>query len=215
MRLSVFLLFIFFFVSAVMADSVIDSPLVREFIDSEVKKQVDARAVSATPGMRVAYFLKSRFLGAVVWYVDQAGQVVGRGPVQAVMKRDDGYEVTVYDALLNSMVQLKVVFEGDFGTGPTAKRRELELAKEMARKRTYDAEKQMSVSLAPLMGMESSSAAFATQFSEPSVEAYPEGEMLLAHDRVTNKQEKVEVIIFRGAPILADGTPLKIRLERI
>ena len=193
-----------------------DSPLMKEWVESEVKKQVGEQKSSLTVGMRVDYFLKSKLLGAMVWYSDSSGAVIGRGPVQSIVKQDDGYEVSVYDTLLKSMVLLRVVFEGAAGTGPTVKRRELELATEMKRKRTYEAEKQLSVSLSPLISGETgSSAALATIFDDPVVVPYPDGELVLVSDIGTGKRERLEVVIYKGSPLLSDGTPLKMRLERI
>lgn len=193
-----------------------ESPLMKEWVESEVKKQVGEQTSSLTVGMRVDYFLKSKLLGATVWYSDSSGAVIGRGPVQSIVKQDDGYEVSVYDTLLKSMVLLRVVFEGAVGTGPTVKRRELELAPEMKRKRTYEAEKQLSVSLSPLISGETgSSAALATTFADPVVVPYPDGELVLVSDIGTGKRERLEVVIYKGSPLLSDGTPLKMRLERI
>lgn len=194
----------------------LESPLVKEWIDAEVKKQVGNNTFSTTPGMRMDHYLKAKLFGSMVWYSDKDGNVVGRGAVQNIVKRDDGYEVSVYDTLLKSMVLLQVVFEGSVGTGPTLKRRGLEVAQEMARKRTYEAEKQLSVSISPLVsGQESSSAALSTGFAEPVVESYPAGELVLVFDRSTGKRKSMEVAIYKGRPLLSDGTPLQMRLERI
>lgn len=214
------LLFICFFLlcsaKCVCAQVDIDSPLVKEWIESEVKKQTEAKGVSTTPGMRVDHYLKSKLFGATVWYSDSDRTVIGRGAVQSIVKRDDEYKVSVYDTLQKSVVSLRVVFEGVFGTGPTAKRRELEIAEEMARKRTYEAEKQLSVSLSPLVNGEGgSSASQLTQFSDPTVQDYPAGEDVLVYDIATAKKKIQEVVIYKGNPVLSDGTPLKIRLERI
>lgn len=202
--------------SPVFADINLDSPLMKEWVEAEVKKQAGAQSGSLTVGMRVDHFLKSKLFGATVWYSDSSGAVVGRGPVQSIVKQDDGYEVSVYDTLLKSTVLLRVIFEGTVGTGPTAKRRELEVAQEMSKKRAYEAEKQMSVSLAPLVsGEDGSSAALATTFPDPAVVPYPNGELVLVSDLGTGKRERLEVVIYKGAPLLSDGTPLKMRLERI
>lgn len=214
--------FLFFFLAffcfrpIVAADVNLDSPLVKDWIDAEVKKQVGNKTVSTTPGMRIDHYLKSKLFGAIVWYSDSAGNVIGRGAVQSIVKRGDGYEFSVYDTLLKSVVLLQVVFQGTVGTGPTVKRRELEIAQELARKRTYEAEKQLSVSISPLVsGQESSSAALSTTFADPVVEAYPAGELVLVSDISTGERKVMEVVIYKGLPLLSDGTPLQMRLERI
>ncbi len=218
-RLGLCFLFVwvaFFVGSPICADISIESPLVKEWIDAEVKKQVGNANYSTTPGVRMDHFLKSKLFGATVWYSDSDGNVVGRGVVQSVVKRGDGYEVSVYDTLLKSVVLLQVVFQGTVGTGPTLKRRELEISQEMARKRTYEAEKQLSVSLSPLVsGDGGSSAALSTTFEDPVVEPYPSGEDMLVSDVSTGERKIMEVTIYKGFPLLSDGTPLQMRLERI
>jgi len=214
----VFLFLVTFFClrPSVAADIDLESPLVKEWIDAEVKKQVGNQSFSTTPGMRIDHYLKAKLFGATVWYSDSAGNVIGRGAVQSIVKRGDGYEVSVYDTLLKSVVLLQVVFHGTVGTGPTLKRRELEISQELARKRTYEVEKQLSVSISPLVsGSESSSAALSTTFADPVVESYPLGELVLVSDISTGARKVMEVAIYKGSPLLSDGTPLQMRLERI
>lgn len=180
--------------------------------------------------MKVDYFLKSKYFGRAIVFYDPAANREGEAIVTRVVEDSDKrYFLAVRNRENTARAKLKVIFEIDYEAllrkgSPSAKSGGLERRQQMQ----LETVQQVNSMIGPLLsGSGSDFSASGSDLIPPGLSQLGdsgapepaelnEADPLVYYlDSSTNEEKKGNVVVINKVISLVDGTPLKVRFERV